>query len=125
MGHALSLCSVVITERTLQNIQTTHEPVLASLVGETIVFSTALEISVSIQIVQLGESMNAMKAIMAALGVVAALSISACSGDTDVRTHTNATTVGQELLDLKKAYDTGVITEDEYEHKREEILDRE
>ena len=69
--------------------------------------------------------MNGMKMTMAALVVVAAVSVSGCSGDTDVRTHTNATTIGQELLDLKKAYDTGVITEDEYERKREEILDRE
>lgn len=33
-------------------------------------------------------------------------------------------TTGQELIDLKKAYDSGVITEKEYNNQREAILDR-
>ena len=33
-------------------------------------------------------------------------------------------TTGQELVDLKKAYDAGVITEKEYNNQREAILDR-
>ena len=45
-------------------------------------------------------------------------------GGTDVRNQTTTTTTGQELMDLKKAYDTGVISEKEYDRKREEILDR-
>jgi uncharacterized membrane protein len=45
-------------------------------------------------------------------------------GGADVHTQTTTTTTGQELMDLKKAYDTGVISEKEYERKREEILDR-
>jgi uncharacterized membrane protein len=69
--------------------------------------------------------MNGMKMIAGALAVVVVVSIPGCGSSTDVRTHTNATTTGQELLDLKKAYDSGVITKDEYERKREEILDRE
>jgi uncharacterized membrane protein len=69
--------------------------------------------------------MNGMKTIAAALMVVAVVSVAGCGSSTDVRTHTNATTTGQELLDLKKAYDSGVITKEEYEEKRQEILDRE
>jgi uncharacterized membrane protein len=69
--------------------------------------------------------MNGMKTMAAALAVVAMVSVAGCGSSTDVRTHTNATTTGQELLDLKKAYDGGVITKEEYERKREEILERE
>lgn len=36
---------------------------------------------------------------------------------------TNTTTKGQELLDLKKAFDSGIITEREYNNQKEEILD--
>lgn len=32
-------------------------------------------------------------------------------------------TVGQELLDLKRAYDSGAITESEYARKKEELLE--
>lgn len=41
-------------------------------------------------------------------------------GGTDVRNQT--TTTGQELLDLKAALDAGVISEKEYNRKREDIL---
>jgi len=33
------------------------------------------------------------------------------------------TTVGQELVDLKKAYDAGALSEHEYETKKAELLD--
>lgn len=60
----------------------------------------------------------------AAIAVMAAvMSVAGCGG-ADVRTQTTTTTTGQELMDLKKAYDSGVISEKEYERKREEILDR-
>ncbi len=32
-------------------------------------------------------------------------------------------TVGQELIDLKRAYETGAINENEYENKRQELLE--
>lgn len=60
-------------------------------------------------------------AVIATLAMV--MAITGCGG-ADVRTQTTTTTTGQELMDLKKAYDTGVITEKEYKRKREEILDR-
>lgn len=63
---------------------------------------------------------------MAATALAAAsavLSVAGCGG-ADVRTQTTATTTGQELMDLHKAYDAGAITGREYESKREQILDR-
>lgn len=33
------------------------------------------------------------------------------------------TTVGQELIDLKRAHESGVITEQEYEAKKTELLE--
>ena len=36
----------------------------------------------------------------------------------------NYTTVGQELIDLKKAYDEGALTEEEYNKLRQEILNQ-
>lgn len=38
------------------------------------------------------------------------------------RTATTQATRGQELIDLKKARDQGVITEEEYQAQRKEIL---
>lgn len=55
--------------------------------------------------------------------MVSAFAVSGCGG-TDVRNQTSTTTTGQELLDLKKALDAGVITEKEYNRKREEVLER-
>ncbi|MEG2172538.1 MAG: SHOCT domain-containing protein [Desulfovibrionaceae bacterium] len=39
-------------------------------------------------------------------------------------TTTTTTTKGGELLDLKKAYDEGIITQKEYDKQRKVILDR-
>lgn len=36
----------------------------------------------------------------------------------------NSVTQGQELLDLKKALDQGVITQEEYNDTKEKIMDR-
>jgi hypothetical protein len=53
------------------------------------------------------------------------LPLAACGGggaemQSDIRT----TTVGQELNDLKKAYDSGAISQAEYEKQRQLILNR-
>ncbi|USG60743.1 hypothetical protein NBZ79_16400 [Sneathiella marina] len=48
--------------------------------------------------------------------------LSAC-GSNEPATVTDKT-VGQELIDLKKAFDTGTISKDEYEDLREAILDK-
>lgn len=66
--------------------------------------------------------MNTVKtALVAAMTMIM---LGAGCGGADVRTQTTTTTTGQELMDLKKAYDAGVITESEYDRKRDEILDR-
>ena len=67
--------------------------------------------------------MNMAKKALAVVVVAIGLMGAGCGG-TEVRTQSHTTTTGQELLDLKKAYDTGVITETEYENKRKEILKR-
>ena len=46
------------------------------------------------------------------------------SVDKDEVTNIN-TTVGEELIDLKKALDIGAITEEEYNEMKNKILDRE
>ncbi|MEH6544953.1 MAG: hypothetical protein V7701_00890 [Sneathiella sp.] len=55
--------------------------------------------------------------------VLSAVIFLAACGSNEPATVTNKT-VGQELTDLKKAYDTGTISKDEYEDLREAILDK-
>lgn len=43
-------------------------------------------------------------------------------GGASVQTSTN--TQGQELIDLKKALDQGILTQDEYDDAKEKILER-
>lgn len=43
-------------------------------------------------------------------------------GDAKVQTTTKTTTMGQDLIDLKKAHDEGVLSDKEYEKAREKIL---
>jgi uncharacterized membrane protein len=66
--------------------------------------------------------------LMPAVALVSLLALSACGGggaDVESQSDVRATTTGQELLDLKKAYDSGTITQQEYETQRKKILDRE
>jgi len=46
-------------------------------------------------------------------------------GGAEVQTTTTTITAGQELIDLKAAYDKGVITKDQYETQKKKILKRE
>ena len=55
----------------------------------------------------------------AMLGVIA---VSGCGSTAKVES--NSTTVGQELEDLDSARNKGLLTEDEYNKQREEILKR-
>jgi len=60
-----------------------------------------------------------------AISATIALSLSACGGGgAKVSTQTHTTTVGQELLDLDKAYQGGLISEKEYEKTRKNIMSR-
>ncbi len=54
---------------------------------------------------------------------LAAVLIGGCGGS-DATIDATTTTMGQELTDLKKAYDSGIISEKEYERSKEKILER-
>lgn len=44
------------------------------------------------------------------------------SATTKTETTINTTTTGQQLIDLQKAYESGALSEKEYNRQREEIL---
>ena len=51
------------------------------------------------------------------------IGMTACGGGgAEVRSEVTTTTVGQQLLDLKKAYDAGAMTQKEYEQQRAKVL---
>jgi hypothetical protein len=58
-------------------------------------------------------------------GVLAALvlGLAGCGGgDQEVRSEITTTTKGQQLMDLKKALDSGALNQEEYERERQRIL---
>ena len=58
-----------------------------------------------------------------ATSLLAAFGVSACGGGgAEVKSEITTTTKGQQLLDLKKAFDAGAMTKDEYERERQRIL---
>ena len=58
------------------------------------------------------------------LMVLMSASFVSCGGgtQTDVKTETSTTTLGQELQDLNKAYKDGIITEKEYKDAKEKLI---
>jgi len=60
------------------------------------------------------------KAILGATIIAMALSVTACGGSTTTVKQTE--TQGQQLMDLKEAYDKGVISEKEYNSTKKQIL---
>ncbi|MCC7258072.1 MAG: SHOCT domain-containing protein [Gammaproteobacteria bacterium] len=58
---------------------------------------------------------------MISTALLVLLGAAACGGG-GATVKSDATTTGQQLMDLKKAFDAGVITEKEYEKQREKIL---
>ena len=60
------------------------------------------------------------KSILGATIIALALSVTACGGSTTTVKQTD--TQGQQLMDLKEAYDQGVITEKEYNSTKKKIL---
>lgn len=59
------------------------------------------------------------------LAILLALALGGCwGGGADVRNTNTArsTTVGQELIDLQRAHDQGLIDQKEYERQRKRIL---
>lgn len=64
-----------------------------------------------------------MKRFFLAGFIAAFIVFSGCGGGgAKVQTETKATTTGQELMDLDKAYKEGIISEEEYKKQREKIL---
>jgi len=59
-----------------------------------------------------------------ALLLAAFLVVGCGGGGAKVQSSTTTTTMGQELTDLKKAYDDGTITESQYEKAKAKILKR-
>lgn len=60
-----------------------------------------------------------------ALSIVLLLVLSACGGGgAKVETTNTTTTMGQELMDLDASYKKGLLTEDEYNSARENIMKR-
>ena len=65
------------------------------------------------------------RVLIIAISISSLLMLSACGSDAQQDTTVHNTTVskGQALIDLKKAYDSGAMSEDEYEKEREKILE--
>jgi uncharacterized membrane protein len=62
------------------------------------------------------------KAVLGAGVVALVLGLSACGGSSTKTTVTSTETQGKQLMDLKEAYEKGVITESEYKRTKNEIL---
>lgn len=61
------------------------------------------------------------------LVLLAVLLLPAClglrlGGGSDTKVRTDTTTLGQELIDLQRAKDAGIISDREYESQRKKIL---
>lgn len=61
------------------------------------------------------------KACLALICSVALVSLTACGG-AEVKSEITTTTKGQQLLDLKHAFDAGAMTKDEYERERLKVI---
>lgn len=57
-------------------------------------------------------------------GLLVVVALSGCGGGgADVKSEISTTTTGQQLIDLQKAYESGAISESEYQRERKKILD--
>ena len=54
--------------------------------------------------------------------ILAAVIASGCGGGAEVKSTTRTATLGQELMDLEKAYKQGVISEKEYNAAKEKLM---
>lgn len=65
-----------------------------------------------------------MRTVVSATFVALILGLSGCGGNDTQTTVSTTETQGKQLLDLKEAYDKGVITESEYKRTKNEILEQ-
>jgi uncharacterized membrane protein len=64
------------------------------------------------------------RALIIGITLSSLLMLAACGGGgADNTVHNTTVSKGQALIDLKKAYDAGAISEREYNKQREQILD--
>jgi hypothetical protein len=64
------------------------------------------------------------RALLIGISLCSLLPLAACGGGgADSTVHNTTVSKGQALIDLKKAYDSGAMSEKEYEKERERILD--
>jgi len=65
-----------------------------------------------------------VRALIMGAALSSALMLAGCGGGgADSTVHNTTISKGQALIDLKKAYDSGAMSEREYEKQREKILD--
>lgn len=64
------------------------------------------------------------KIVLAILLVSGSLSVTACGRSDKSTTNVSTSTSGQELTDLKAAHEAGALSDEEYEKKRQEILNK-
>jgi hypothetical protein len=72
----------------------------------------------------MGKRVVSMLMLLIVCGVLLGGLVACGGGGADIKSEVTTTTVGQQLLDLKKALDAGAITQKEYERERKKILDR-
>jgi hypothetical protein len=69
--------------------------------------------------------MSRTRLIAGLCAVILSVTLAGCGGGgADVQTETRSTTTGQELLDLQKAKDAGLMSDAEYNRQRSAILNR-
>jgi hypothetical protein len=70
-------------------------------------------------------NMKFLRVCAAIMVIVLGLGFAGClrgGGKAKVESTTTTTTLGQELMDLQKAYEQGIITEKEYKQSKERII---
>jgi hypothetical protein len=69
--------------------------------------------------------MQTMTRLAAAVAMGVAITVAGCGGGgAEVKTTTTTVSVGQQLIDLKKARDTGSISQSEYERLKRDLINR-
>ena len=69
--------------------------------------------------------MKIVRAAVVAMLIVLGVSLSGCGGGgAEVRSTAHMTTLGQELKDLKEAYDRGLLSEKEYNEAKKKIIEQ-
>jgi hypothetical protein len=65
---------------------------------------------------------NSLAAVMA---IALVLGLAGCGGGgAEMKSEISTTTTGQQLMDLKKALDSGALSKEEYDKEREKILEK-